>query len=297
MKKLNFTITLLLYIANIAAQEDLKKNAIFHAELMAKYYNLKDFQKYVDYLEPGQYGNNVENKENYSKMWQSIMESDTSSLKITKLVEFKISNKQQQALFQISFHNDGYIFGTSSTEGQNWFFTQALSNALNFETVLSMVPTLDTSFAKLVDSKYGKRINYEIEKSIAPFNYTDINGNILNSELLKGKLIVLNFWSPSCGPCILEMPELNNMIERMKGKDIVFIAPAAYTTKDMLINSFLIKHPFKYQIVIIDGDDYNVVSFPTHIIIDQNHIVIERLSGYSSESVKMLEKKINQILK
>ena len=58
-----------------------------------------------------------------------------------------------------------------------------------------------------------------ITKSVTPFNFTDINGNLLSSDSLKGKTIVLNFWHPQCSPCIAELPELNNLVERMKDKE------------------------------------------------------------------------------
>ena len=149
----------------------------------------------------------------------------------------------------------------------------------------------------MVDPKYGKRIDYKIGENITPFDYTDIFGNKISSELLKGKVIVLNFWSPSCGPCIKEIPDLNKLVDKLKNKEVVFIGPAIYTTKENVIKNFLPQHPFKYKIVLINQDDYAITSFPTNIIIDQNHKVIEKISGYLPENIELLEKKINEILK
>jgi thiol-disulfide isomerase/thioredoxin len=298
MGKLYLIMSFIFIIGKISAQDEPQKQAIFHAVQMANCYNNKDSRKYVDYLAPSQYGNDSANKERYSGMWQSIMRSDTGLLKIAKILKFGIYNNQHQALFQSKFrNNDFYIFGISSNNGQNWFFTQPLSNTLNFESVLLMISTIDTSFAPYVDAKYGKRINYEIGKSIDPFNYTDIHGNILSSDSLKGKVIILNFWSVTCGPCVMEIPELNKLVDKMKGKEVVFIAPSFYASKEMLTDNFLTKHPFNYQIVIINNDDYNVISLPTHIIIDQNLKVIDKIIGYNSENINSLEEKINQILK
>ncbi len=39
------------------------------------------------------------------------------------------------------------------------------------------------------------------------FTATDSSGAKLDSKTLKGKFIVLHFWSSSCGPCLAQMPE------------------------------------------------------------------------------------------
>ena len=33
---------------------------------------------------------------------------------------------------------------------------------------------------------------------------------------LKGKNVVINWWSTGCGPCIAEIPIVNNMVEKYK---------------------------------------------------------------------------------
>lgn len=298
MRKFKLFAMFLLIMGNTVAQEDLEKKALFHAKEMAKCYNSRDHQKYVDYLLPSYYGNDPTNKDKMARMWQKIMASDTSKIEIIKVLKFSIHKNQYQVLFQNRFRNSKvYIFGISNDKGQNWFFTQFMSNKLNFGSILRIIPSIDTTFSSIVDPKFGKRTNYEIGKTIAPFNHTDINGNILSSESIKGKVIVLNFWSITCGPCITEIPELNALVEKMKEKDVVFIAPAIYTPKEKLINDFLPKHPFNYQIVLINGDDYNVMAFPTHILINQNLEVVDKLTGYHLDHIKKIEQAIDGLLK
>jgi thiol-disulfide isomerase/thioredoxin len=40
----------------------------------------------------------------------------------------------------------------------------------------------------------------------------------------RGDLLALDFWSPGCKPCIVEIPILNELAESLKGKDCIFIA-------------------------------------------------------------------------
>jgi hypothetical protein len=89
------------------------------------------------------------------------------------------------------------------------------------------------------------------------------------------------------------MPELNKLVAKMRGKDVVFIAPAVLSPKDVLINNFLPKHPFDFRVVPIDIDDYSVSVFPTLVIIDRNLKVVESSSKLSN---KDLEQKIEKSL-
>ena len=43
------------------------------------------------------------------------------------------------------------------------------------------------------------------------FSARDINGNMINTEDYKDKIIMLNFWATWCSPCIMEMPHLQNI--------------------------------------------------------------------------------------
>jgi thiol-disulfide isomerase/thioredoxin len=264
---------------------------------MAKYYNSKDYNNYVDFMTAGQYGNNPAYKVKLANLWKQILAKDTSKIKINKILKFGVFKDQQQALFETTFHEKtGCIFGISYDQGGKWYFTQVLQNPLNFNTVSKDIPSIDYSFASLVDPKFQKRVNYEIGKVISPFNFKDLNDVPLSSESLKGKIIALNFWGIGCGPCIMEIPELNDLVEKMKGKPVVFIAPAIGSPKEILLKNFLPKHPFNYRIVQINNDDYNIISFPTHIIIDKDLKVYEIITGYSKENVQKLQQTITKLL-
>jgi thiol-disulfide isomerase/thioredoxin len=43
-------------------------------------------------------------------------------------------------------------------------------------------------------------------------------------DQLHGKVVVLTFWSTRCQICHSEIPNLNRVAERYRGKDVVFLA-------------------------------------------------------------------------
>ena len=130
--------------------------------------------------------------------------------------------------------------------------------------------------------KIGKSSDL-IGKNVPAFEIEDINGNIISSEDTKGKVVVLNFWFTSCKPCILEIPELNEVYEEFReNKDVVF-ASITFNELDN-VNSFLKKYPLRYP-VVADAkeicDLFQIVGYPTNIIIDRNGDYFDYLTGGS----------------
>lgn len=295
----NFKLIFLLIIVSCSAyhDNDNKKKAFQQAQEMTELYNNREIPKYVDYLLPVYYGNDSTNKANFAGFWEMILKQDTAKVKLIEISQFTKSGNQYQALYHCNFRNSkSYTIGISNDEGKTWRFTTLFNETKKFDQLLENIPSLDHSFAEIIDENFGKRINYKVGTIIPSFNYTDIHGNELSSESLKDKAIVLNFWSIACGPCIKEIPELNKLVEKYDTENVKFIAPAALTDKEILINQFLLKKPFSYDIVIINGDDYVISSYPTHVIINQKHVVEEIITGYSEENIQKLEKVINDIL-
>lgn len=299
MRKIQTLFLFLFITTTIIAQKKVTETALAQAKEMANYSNSHDYKKYADYLVPIYFGNNSNNKERLVERLKSSRGGDTTSIKIVKCLKSTIYKDQYQVVILCKEHNQNrHIFGISNNKGKNWLFTQTMQTNLNFNIVQTMIPTISTSFSSLVDPKFGKRVNYIKGEKVAPFKFTDIQGKSLSSDSLKGNVIVLNFWSISCGPCVTEMPELNELVAKMKGKKVAFITPAVYSPKDELVKNFLPKHPFCYQIVCIDNDDdYNVNSFPTHIIIDQNMNVIYKYDAYSKENTRRMEEILMGLLK
>ena len=131
-------------------------------------------------------------------------------------------------------------------------------------------------------------INSSAEKKsvVAPaFNLTSLDGKIFELASLRGKVVVLNFWFTGCVPCVAEMPKLNELVEKFKDSDVVFIAPT-WDSKTVL-QTFLKNHTFKYNIVpsamslIVKtySSGTGDVAMPTNIIIDKEGNIHTRIEG------------------
>lgn len=123
--------------------------------------------------------------------------------------------------------------------------------------------------------------------------FNDVSGKTVDLSVLRGKTIVVNFWSTWCPPCIEEMPMFNEVQGQWKNKNVVFVGIAADQAGN--VKSFLKKTPVSYPIVVgeqasIDlarelGNRYDAVPF-TVIINPQQHISSRHAGIYARKDLE-----------
>jgi peroxiredoxin len=116
-------------------------------------------------------------------------------------------------------------------------------------------------------------------RSLPAFALHDLDGHLLKSEELKGRIVHINFWSPNCYPCVLETDELNSLHAKHKDS-VVFLAIAGEGQKTL--HRFLNKHPFHYRILhsgrayMHSIGDWGV---PKNFFIDRKGVIREVVEG------------------
>ena len=129
------------------------------------------------------------------------------------------------------------------------------------------------------------------------FIASDLNGNSYKLSDLRGKIVVLNFWFTKCGPCVAEMPDLNELAKSYKDDDVVFLA-LTFNKKE-IVKQFLESQTFDYTI-LADANDainiYGVSSYPTNIVINQKGEIVLKELGYRTNIKEVLKASINELL-
>ncbi len=136
-----------------------------------------------------------------------------------------------------------------------------------------------------------------VGKKIMPFKLKDINGKVVDSKKLKGKVVVFNFWFIGCKPCVEEIPELNELVSRYTAEDIVFLAVAL--DKKSKLKRFLKAQPYDYNIVPDErkfAKSNDVAMYPTHMIVDADGVISYVKSGFGDFTIPMLENGIKSSL-
>ena len=152
---------------------------------------------------------------------------------------------------------------------------------INFFSIVCLGQTsncFETCFAVAEQStKQGRDRHQEIFNTLigcqAPnFKLRSLNGKEISLLALRGKVIVMNFWSDGCAPCRYMIPSLNKLaVEYAKLKEVVFIGFSrddAITTENFIYNN-----PFQFIIVPTNEkffETYCVIGQPLNIILDKN---------------------------
>lgn len=145
--------------------------------------------------------------------------------------------------------------------------------------------------------KQNPEAQYTKGEPALDFLATDLNGKSYKLSDLKGKVVVLNFWFTKCGPCVAEMPALNELVNLYKNKDVVFLA-ITFNKKE-IVTQFLENQPFNYTILANANDVtniYGVQSYPTNIIINKTGEIVLKELGYRTNIKEVLQTSINELL-
>ena len=125
---------------------------------------------------------------------------------------------------------------------------------------------------------------------------TRLDSSAIDLTALRGKPVVINWWQTTCSPCIAEMPELNELVEKYADRDVEFLAIADNEIAEL--PPFLEKHPFIYDIAVANDEAARILgtAYPRHVIVNDEGKVVLDLTGLSSDTVDQIDTVIGSLL-
>lgn len=68
------------------------------------------------------------------------------------------------------------------------------------------------------------KIDIKEKRAVPNFNASDVDGNVLNSQALKGNMFLINFWATWCKPCLQEIPAIKLIANKYKNLKIISVS-------------------------------------------------------------------------
>lgn len=135
------------------------------------------------------------------------------------------------------------------------------------------------------------------------FSAAALNGQWYDLSNLKGKVVVLTFWSTRCNICHSEIPKLNRLADHFRGQDVVFLALT--TDNESKVESYLRSTPFQFNILpnsfgvllqYADRDRQGNIDmgFPAYFVLNQSGQLQYRASGW--DKTPSLDSNIGRLL-
>ncbi|MFC0220002.1 thiol-disulfide isomerase/thioredoxin [Pseudochelatococcus lubricantis] len=121
-------------------------------------------------------------------------------------------------------------------------------------------------------------------KPVAEIAAITFDGTLVKLEHFRGKVVLLNFWSGGCGPCIAEMPALDAVYRANRDRGSGFTVLALNMGEpDAAVQRAAARLGVSFP-VLLDGlkittDRYQVVGAPTSFLIDGEGRLIEKIVG------------------
>lgn len=222
---------------------------------------------------------------------------------IVAVADDSINNYQNYNIHFITAKNRSTHALSFIKKGNNLYIAVEEAHTTDGDKISKLYVILDAE-KKLIKYRWDNNDNYEVPKMVKEYPLkkgklfpkisVKTEKGIWNSDK-KNKIIVINWWATGCAPCRAEMPGLNKLVEKYKGKDVEFLS--IVNDKENLAG-FLKNNRFDYlqgygnkKIVKMFGE-----GFPRNIIIDKNGIILHNQTGASPETWEELDKIIQSNL-
>lgn len=179
---------------------------------------------------------------------------------------------------------------------------------------LAKAPDRDTHAAL---QRYGKQLgktNAQVEadlnavlvagsKPATPFKLHTYGSNeTVSLDKLKGKVILISFWFPGCGPCRGEFPHLEEAVAPFRNdKDFAYLGINIVRDQDDFVDSFM--QQTKYSFTPLKGEDavtkaYDKMGFaPYNLLIDRSgRIIYSGFMAPDAEAGQVVQRMIGSLM-
>ncbi len=144
----------------------------------------------------------------------------------------------------------------------------------------------------LTTASYAQQ-NLKPGETAPDFSAQSLDGKTYSMNELQGKVVMLTFWSTRCAICQAEIPKLNQVADRYKDKDVVFLALTM--ENQARIEPFLKRNPFNFNILPngfgiflkyanMDKNGNINMGFPSYFLINKKGYIALRAEGWDKSN-------------
>jgi peroxiredoxin len=131
--------------------------------------------------------------------------------------------------------------------------------------------------------------NLRVGSMVPQFTGTSSDGVEYSLAGLRGKVVVLTFWSTRCEICRVELPRLDEVVRQNQARPVEFLALSPES--DDMVAAYMRNHPFRFKAIpnsfgpllqYADRDRSGnvMMQYPAFFVIGQDGRLVYRASGY-----------------
>lgn len=147
-------------------------------------------------------------------------------------------------------------------------------------------------YLRMSEQEYYDKLRNKVTQTtgrIAPdWELPKLNGGSVKLSDLNGNLVLLEFWFPGCGACLLAIPDINDIQQKYGNKGLNVFGIEFQQKGNKELTNYIKKHSIKYP-TLYNGKGvstaYGVTSGPTIILIGKDRKIIYVSSGFDKEAL------------
>ena len=141
----------------------------------------------------------------------------------------------------------------------------------------------------------------EVAEQIEDYSFERYdNGERVSLSDFRGKVVLLNFWYPFCGPCRGENPELQHVLEKYGPKGFEILALNVHPEEDQFVMPYATGNGFDFIQLRSDLEfaktEFEARGMPTNFLLDVEGRKVLKLPPISGTRVRTLELQIESLL-
>lgn len=163
---------------------------------------------------------------------------------------------------------------------------------------LIIATTLGLALAIRPTGASGEVVKARLRKPAPGFTLTDTKRAPVTLSDLRGRVVILDFWTTWSPGCKIEMPWYAEFESKYRSTGLSAIGVSMDEEGWAIVTPYLEAHPITYPIVIGDADvadRYEVASLPVTLLIDRNGKVAAKHFGVVDKAA--FENEIRKLLK
>lgn len=131
----------------------------------------------------------------------------------------------------------------------------------------------------------GPRVDFRSAVGVAAqdFELPALRGDYVKLSDYRGKVVFLNIWATWCPPCREEMPSMESLYRRLKGREFEMLAVSIDREGEKVVRPFAAKYGLTFPVLLDPHSKtsrlYGLTGIPESFIIDKNGVVIHKIIG------------------
>ncbi|HSW57090.1 MAG TPA: TlpA disulfide reductase family protein [Dehalococcoidales bacterium] len=115
------------------------------------------------------------------------------------------------------------------------------------------------------------------------FSLKSATGETVSLSSLRGRVVLINFWSTTCQPCVQEMPHFEELHQEWQNRNDVKMLMINTGESAAVVKNFLDSRNLTFTVLLDEGvkiaQKYKVRYTPTTLIVDKNGIIRQSVAG------------------